>query len=185
MPHIKVTAHGSVPRDALQKARRITPQAAREVERRLGPLAPVRLILTTSEGIAQLAIDAETTLVPEVTGRAREKWLRLARRNAQNIYGHTLLAPSGGTLVLIHTAKCQARPGELATTILHELVHARQLSPASARADQLRYMRHEFGVAPLPRREVKAHARLIDQHEEEAHRLEAELAPYVGETNSR
>lgn len=176
MTSLEITTHGSVPRAAATRARQLAPAAAREVERHFGRLPRTRMVLTgNSDGIAVLALEAETTLVPEVTGRAKTKWLRTARRNARGVFGHTLLDPQGGILVLIDLPHCESA-GELPATLVHELIHAWQLSRPGVREAHLQHMRHEFGIEPMPRRDARAHARLIERHEKEAHRLEAQLA---------
>ncbi|MCY0922872.1 hypothetical protein OS965_32815 [Streptomyces sp. H27-G5] len=171
--NVHVTGHrlGFASRAVLRRVQQIAPDAARIITRQVGPLPHTTITVTTKAGLIELAQRADYAMVPEVPAADRRRWRREYKANGQYAAGHTLLEPRG-VLALIAPA---AGLAEADVVTLHELVHAAQMNRPGTRARLTAYNRHFFGIEPMPKAEVDAINRLIEDHETEAHGLEAQL----------
>lgn len=172
-----LTTQGRVPADAEQHARALASAAVQAVEQRCGRLPRLRIVLTAGTRMGELAARAEAALVPEASIRDKRRLTRDSRRGARDAAGQTVLHENG-ILVLINLNGVRSRK-EIAKTLVHELVHAWQLSKPAVRRDQLRYIRWGFDCGDMTPEEIRRHERLIDQHEREAERLETPLATRI------
>lgn len=179
---VQVTSHrmGWGKRDVLELVRLQAPAAVKVVEQHFGRrLEPVRITLTTPDGIAELACRAEFQFAPELPEREKADGLRLSRKNARDVAGHVVLDPRGrrGTLMFLNVRSPAMKSTEgIATVLGHELVHCDQLGRRGVRELLIAHARHEFEVEPLAPSVAASCEQMIDGHEVEAYGLEDALA---------
>ncbi|MFF4741295.1 hypothetical protein ACFY2W_36240 [Streptomyces sp. NPDC001262] len=164
---------------ALRFVQDAAPVAVRIVEEHYGrSLQPVRITLTTPDGMAELACRAEFALVPQVSAAARAKAEREARELARGAAAQVVLSPRGrGTLLFLNSRSDAMRVDEGIETVLsHELVHCEQFGRRGVRELILAHTRHVFGVKELSPKVVKAFEDMLEGHEAEAYGLEDSLA---------
>lgn len=160
-------------RDVLREVRTVADPAARLVQQHVrGRLPRTEIVLTTPRGLAELDLKVAAELVREATPQARAQGLAAATAADRDLFGKVILNPHGGALVLLSAPKLH-RCGQVAATVVHELVHAVQLNRFRARATQIRVLRHVLDVEPFSRREERAFNRQMDADEAEAYRIEA------------
>lgn len=150
---------------------RIAEQAATLVQARCGRLPQVRLTLTHERGLAQLAAADDAAFAPGASLLSKVRQARGHRRGARGAFAITVLNPAGGIHIIVNVAQAEAA-GELAVTVLHELVHAVQLSAPGARELHIRDIHHAYGVSRWSRREERDYNALVDRREAEARGLE-------------
>ncbi|MGW2865923.1 hypothetical protein [Streptomyces sp. NPDC001205] len=167
-------------RDVLELVRLQAPAAVKVVEQHFGRrLEPVRITLTTPDGIGELACRAEFQFAPELPEREKADGLRLSKKNARDAAGHVVLNPRGrrGTLMFLNVrSQAMRSPEGIATLLVHELVHCDQLGRRGVRELLITHLRHEFEVEPMPAELAASCAQMIDGHEVEAYGLEDALA---------
>lgn len=143
-------------------AQRMLRRALPVVQRELGPVDPVKLVVGSPREILRWTVEAEQALLG--TQRSpQEPYTDLA-------YGYATLAPRG-----LLAAVCEERnedPMELATTVVHELVHCWQMSGSRYRERKLRWIRNNYGLLEMSSWECRAADRKIRQHEQQAVSLE-------------
>jgi hypothetical protein len=144
-------------------AERLLREALPLVRRKLGPVDPVQLIVTDERSLPRAVVRSEQA----VLGTRR----RPERSLGAGLYGVTTLAPAG-LLVAVNGSMHTGDALELATTVVHELVHCWQLSADGARERKIRWLRNDYWLHRLSSRECREASRLIRQHEEQARELE-------------
>ena len=163
-------------RDLVDAVRSTAPAAARVVHEHFGrrPLAPIQITLTKSRHLAALAraVQAEAAGIPE-SHRSTAKLPQLHRPD--RLYGITVIAPKGGTLMLLNARRVR-RLRHLQLTLLHEFVVVDQLHRKGAREREIRYLRADFGTQPLNRSQEQARKRQLQAEAAEAAHLERALA---------
>jgi hypothetical protein len=136
----------------------------RLVEQAMGrTLSPANIVITDSRRLRDVVLDAEASALGE---RCEVEWVSDGRH-----HGYTTLNRDGVVMV-IDAEECQKWGNHADVTVIHELVHAAQLSHPKDRADYLQGMRHNHGLERLNPAEVRAVNRRIDTREREAGRLE-------------
>lgn len=153
-------------------ARTVAADAERLVRSHFGHLPPIKVVLTgDSNHLAKVASQAELDLVPGVPALNKVLGMRKARRNARGVYGVTVLTDPG-VLIVVNLTKAATKK-DVNEVLVHELTHGHQLGDPASREQQLAYMRHEFDVAKLRRREVRQIEALIERREVEARQAES------------
>ncbi|MEV0439943.1 hypothetical protein AB0I84_44955 [Streptomyces spectabilis] len=161
----KIPGYGATARTAKQLA----PQAVRLVERAVpGRMPDVEIVLTHTRGMAELGSAAEAELAGVLDTRSRNRAERAARRLARDAHGRAIPRTAGSVLVLVNVDQ-HANPGQFAVTLVHELVHAMQFSRKHVIELFVRDTRAQFEVERQSRRQARQHARLVEQHEQEAY----------------
>ncbi|WP_172382924.1 hypothetical protein [Streptomyces sp. MNP-20] len=164
----KIPGYGSTARTA----RQLAPQAVRLVERAVpGRMPDVEIVLTHTRGMAELGSAADAELAGVLDRRSRTRAERAARRLARDAQGRAIPRANGSVLVLVNVDQ-HASPGRFAVTLVHELVHAMQFSRKHVVEQITRDTRDQFGVERQSRRQARQHARLIEEHEQEAYGCE-------------
>ncbi|WP_229928157.1 hypothetical protein, partial [Kitasatospora indigofera] len=97
------------------------------------------------------------------------------RRTARIAAGTTLPMADGRVLVLLHITAMR-QDDQIFPTLVHELVHAVQMSRPRTAADALARNRHHLGIERQSRRWLADHSASIGRDEEEAYRIEHLLA---------
>lgn len=126
------------------------------------------VVVTTGPAASGLVIDAHRAMF----GRQLAIWKMNGMYRGD--CGVTVINRAG-VLVVINADRCQPTI-KLNKTLVHELVHAAQLSRPGARDVAARNLRSNYGIDRMSGREVRAANRLVDADEREAGRLER-LAP--------
>lgn len=160
-----VTTH-RLGRDHLAIADRVesvAEQAARLVARKVGPMVHVDLVVTDDLGAKTVIRSAEQELIG-TTNRGGKG----GRRQA----GATTISRHGILIVINADTHRNIRQLEIDKTVVHELVHASQLSPDDARAEELRALRNNYRLQPMTRQEARAANRMVAGREREARHLE-------------
>ncbi|MFD9880027.1 hypothetical protein ACFWZT_01000 [Streptomyces alboflavus] len=156
----------------LRTAKQLAVQAVRLVDRAVpGRMPDVEVILTDPRGMAELGTAADAELAGILDKRTRNRAERAARRLARDASGRAIPRANGGVLVLVNVDQ-HASPGQFAVTLVHELVHAMQFSRKHVVEHIVRDARAQFGVERQSRRQTRAHARLVEQHEQEVYGCE-------------
>ena len=144
---------------------RVAGAAAQIVSRRMGArIDRTEVVVTISQMVSDVLIEAHRSLFghhPAIWG---------LKRMDHAICGFTAINKAG-VLVVISADRCQPS-SKLNATLVHELVHAAQLSRPGARDAAVRNLRNNYGIDRMSGREVRAVNRLIDADEREAERLE-------------
>ncbi|MFE5936040.1 hypothetical protein ACFQ69_11700 [Streptomyces sp. NPDC056470] len=159
------TAHiGRRERPLVDRIEDIAEQAVQLVEGAMrARVGRVDLLITDTRGVVDLLDEAERAAVG---GRPA------TTRYPETPLGRTAVTASG-VLVAINADTHRPRKlRELDTTLVHELVHAVQLSQRAARADALVHLRNNYGVAEMTRSQVRAANRQVERHERQARSLE-------------
>lgn len=147
---------------AMDRIEAVTDQAARLVTRKMREgMGPLRVIVTDSVGIDDYILRNDEQLV----GRSRTR-----RLTSKGPAGRTDISPDG-VLVVINAERCPADEN-LDVVLVHELVHAVQLSRPGAREEKLRHLRNNHGVEKLSWREAVGANWRVAADEREAGRLE-------------
>lgn len=153
----------------LRTAKQLAQQAVRLVDRAVpGRMPDVEIILTNPRGMAELGSAADAELAGVLDKRTRNRAERGARRLARDASGRAVPRANGSVLVLVNVDQ-HASPGQFAVTLVHELVHAMQFSRKNVIDQVVRDARAQFGVERQSRRQAREHARLVEQHEQEAY----------------
>ncbi|WP_327369002.1 hypothetical protein [Streptomyces sp. NBC_01217] len=156
----------------LRTAKRLAGEAVRVVERGVpGKMPDVQVILATGRGMAELVTAAEVETAGDVDKWVQSRALRAAKRAADDVAGRTIPLADGGALIVINI---EQHPNEatFATTLVHELVHAMQLSRKGVRDRIVSGLRHDLGVERLSRRQNRECERCLEQEEREAYGVE-------------
>ncbi|MGW0310234.1 hypothetical protein [Streptomyces flavidovirens] len=159
-------------RSTLRTAKHLAEEAVRVVERAVpGRMPDVQIILTSERGMAEVATSSEVEAAGNVDKRVQARALRAATRTARDTAGRTVPLVDGGVLVVINVDQ---HPNEatFAITLVHELVHAMQLSRKGVRERLVSGLRHDLGVERLSRRQSREHDRCLKQEENEAYGAE-------------
>nr|WP_157168657.1 hypothetical protein [Streptomyces typhae] len=153
----------------MRTAKQLAPQAVRLVERAVpGRMPDVELILTDPRGLAELGTAADAELAGVLDRRTRSRIERAALRLARDASGRAVPRANGSVLVLVNVDQHRT-PAHFAVTLVHELVHAMQFSRKNVAEQVGRDARAQFGVERQSRRQARAFARLVEQHEQEAY----------------
>ncbi|WP_371481972.1 hypothetical protein [Kitasatospora sp. NBC_00315] len=168
-----VTLEPTGPRLLRRTVDRFLPEAARLVRDHMREPMPDTLVRLAHPGDFGPA-------VARATG-GRPSWWRTVmenesqRRDAHIATGMTVPTADGRVLVLLHIAAMR-QDGQLFPTLVHELVHAVQMSRPRTAADALARNRHHLGIERQSRRWLADHSASIGRDEEEAYRIEHLLA---------
>ncbi|MFF7727672.1 hypothetical protein [Streptomyces sp. NPDC008001] len=150
----------------------VAEQAKRLVEREMRACVrePLTVAVTDTHGVWALAERAERESVglPSTLGRVLAGYLH---RPAKPLFGR-LSVSRDGLLLLVNAEAHRGGLGEVNVTLVHELVHAVQLSAPGSRAARLAQIRSNYGVERFSRREARAANRAIARDEEQARALE-------------
>ncbi|MEU6982687.1 hypothetical protein ABZ946_04590 [Streptomyces sp. NPDC046324] len=161
---IRTANIGRRERPLVERIEDITEQAVQLVEDTMrARVGRMDVLVTDTRGLVDLLDEAERAAV-----RGRPATSRYPRTPL----GRTVVTASG---VLVAINADTHRPGklrELDTTLVHELVHAVQLSQRVARADALVHLRNNYGVCEMTRSQVRAANRQVERHERQARSLE-------------
>ncbi|MFB7223993.1 hypothetical protein [Streptomyces sp. NPDC056227] len=159
-------------RATLRTAKHLAEEAVPVVERAVpGTMPDVQIVLATGRGMAELVTATEVETAGDVDKWVQARALRAAKRAADDVAGRTIPLADGGVLVVINI---EQHPNEatFATTLVHELVHAMQLSRKGVRDRIVSGLRHDLGVERLSRRQNHEHDRCLEQEEREAYSRE-------------
>ena len=162
---MQISTHrlGSSHRDITGRVRDIADQAAYLVTQNVGPIGHVDLVVTDDLG-AKLVI---RTAQQELLG-TRAK----AGKGGRHRAGATTVSPSGILVVINADASLHRQRVEIDKTVIHELVHAAQLSPAAARQDAIAGLRNNYGLVPMTRAAARTANDIVAAHERQAADLE-------------
>lgn len=153
-------------RDALSHVENIAGVAAQLISRRMGiRLDRTEVVVTTGPSAADILIDAHRAMF----GPRLAIWKMKGMHRGD--CGVTVINKAG-VLVVINADRCQPRTN-LNKTLVHELVHAAQLSRPGARNTALRNLRNNYGIDRMNGREARAANRQVDADEREAERMES------------
>lgn len=156
--------------------RHTAPVLSAEVERHFGRrLGPVEIVLTDRRGAVAMSTASVKALVPEATPAGITSEQRHKKRMWRDAAGCTAITLCGIQILVDGTNRRLRDSGPAALILAHELIHADQLGRPGVRKLMLQAMRHNTGVARDDHRAREIN-RLIDQHEEEAYRLEEWIA---------
>jgi hypothetical protein len=122
------------------------------------------VVVTTGLSAPDLLIEAHRAMF----GHQPSIWK--LKNTPRSLYGITTLTKTG-VLVAINADRCQSKD-EVNKTLVHELVHAAQLSRPGARDVATRNLRNNYGIDRMSGREARAANRLVDADEREAEKLE-------------
>ncbi|MFD0150797.1 hypothetical protein ACWGQ4_19695 [Streptomyces sp. NPDC055721] len=161
---IRTANIGRRERPLIDRIENITEQAIELVEGAMhARIGHMDLLVTDTRGLVDLLNEAERATVG---GRHVADWA------PDKPYGRTALTPSG---VLVALNADTHRPGklrELDVTLVHELVHAVQLSRPEVRKIRLVHLRNNYGVAGMTRSQVREANRQVEREERQARSLE-------------
>ncbi|MFI0108459.1 hypothetical protein ACH4NW_08925 [Streptomyces globisporus] len=153
----------------LRTAKRLTEEAARIVDRSVaGRMPDVKVVLTGERNLAEVSTAAEWESAGCTDKRVQARALRSAKKLARDTAGRAIPLAEGGVLVVINVDQ---HPNEatFAITIVHELVHAMQMSRKGVRDRLVAGLRHDLGVEKQSRRWNREHERCLEAEENEAH----------------
>ncbi|WP_031100253.1 hypothetical protein [Streptomyces sp. NRRL S-15] len=156
-------------RATLRTAKRLAEEAVRVVDRAVaGRMPDVQVVLTSERCLAEVATAAEWETAGCTDKRIQARALRSAKRLARDTAGRAIPLADGGVLVVVNVDQ---HPNEatFAITLVHELVHAMQMSRKGVRERLVAGLRHDLGVEPMPRRLYREHERLLESEEKEAY----------------
>lgn len=169
---MQITTHRLADGPEVRFVAGFAPRAERLVRScRPGPMPSARIVLTTPDGIQELGIAS----MAGAAGAPRHTWQNagaLTGHDGQAPYACTVLAPHGVDILI---AVQEAEEEGLEAVLLHEVVHALQLAPPRARAAELRFLRHAFGLQPMTERALRRAQHRLDIDESEACRIEGHL----------
>lgn len=152
-------------------AEQIAARAAQLIRSEFGSLPRVEVLVSSrSDALADFVHQAKLPLLPGADPREVAKQLRWGRQHLRGKYGITSLS-ADGIAIGINLGKARTTT-DVNETLLHELVHAHQLSGASARAAQLAYLAYGFEIEPMGRREVRAYEAVMNDREHQARAAE-------------
>ena len=153
-------------RDVLDHIERVAGLAARLVSQHMGTrIDDTDVVVTTSASAADLMIDAHRAMF----GRQPAIWK--LKNTPRSLCGTATITKSG-VLVVINADRCQST-AVLNETLIHELVHAAQLSRPGGRDVAARNLRNNYGIDRMNGREARAANRQVDADEREAEKLES------------
>ncbi|MFD8572455.1 hypothetical protein [Streptomyces sp. NPDC059639] len=156
-------------RDLERDTKRLTPHAMRHVSRAVnGQMPAVEIALTNPKGMAELAVTAEAKLSGCTDRRAIERARKATLRHARDASGRAIPRPDGSVLVLVNGDQHRTTE-DIATTLVHELVHAMQFSRRGVLDVIVRDLRDTYGIERQSRREAREFGRTLEQHEREAY----------------
>ncbi|WP_424891177.1 hypothetical protein [Streptomyces sp. XH2] len=157
---------------AVQHIHTVAEQAKRLVEREMRARLcdPLTITVTDTRGVWALAERAERESVglPSTLGQVLLGYLH---RPAKPVFGRASVSGEG-LLLLVNAEAHKDDLAEVNVTLVHELVHAVQLSAPGARAVRQAQIRSNYGIERFSRREAEAANRAIDRDEEQARSLE-------------
>ncbi|MDH6608458.1 hypothetical protein M2164_004093 [Streptomyces sp. SAI-208] len=161
----KIPGYGAT----LRTTKRMADQAVRIVNRAVpGSMPDVDIILTNPRGMAELGTAADAELAGVLDKRTRERAERAALKLARDVAGRAIPRANGSALVLVNIDQ-HATPGDMAVTLVHELVHCMQFSRKNVVERIVRDVRDAFRVERQSRRQAREHERLVEQDEREAY----------------
>ncbi|MFF5445461.1 hypothetical protein [Streptomyces sp. NPDC012888] len=148
----------------LNRAAAIADQAAALVQQRMREPMPATRIVVAKEGNCPLALieNYRATLGTELWPPARP---------ATDYMGITTVSPDGA-LIVINADEHDGSLRQLDETLVHELVHAVQLGRPGKRDEELRGVRHNFGLERMRIRSAWKQNRATRIDEREAQALE-------------
>ncbi|MFH9615425.1 hypothetical protein ACH4MM_17175 [Streptomyces pratensis] len=161
----KLFGYGST----LRTAKRLSEEAVRIVDRAVtGRMPDVKVVLTGERNLAKVATAAEWETAGCTDKRVQSRALRDAKRLARETAGRAIPLADGGVLVVINVDQ---HPNEatFAITLVHELVHAMQMSRKGVRDRLIAGLRHDLGVEKQSRRWDREHERCLEAEEKEAY----------------
>ncbi|MBT2477622.1 hypothetical protein [Streptomyces sp. ISL-94] len=149
-------------RGAIDRIEAVADQAVQLVTRKMREgIDPLRIVVTDSFGIDDHVLRNDAALL----GTSKRQ-----RLTSKSPAGRTSISEDG-VLVVINAERCPADEN-LDVVLVHELVHAAQLSRPGAREEKLRHLRNNHGVEKLTRLEAWGANWRISADEREAGRLE-------------
>jgi hypothetical protein len=122
------------------------------------------VVVTTSGSASDLMIEAHRSMF----GRQPSIWK--LKSTPKHLCGIATITKAG-VLVIVNADRCQSK-AELNTTLVHEVVHAAQLSRPGARDVATRNLRNNYGIDRMNGREARAANRSVEADEREAEKLE-------------
>ncbi len=130
-----------------------------------------RIVLTTMDGLQAVGLEsiARAAGVP----RSGDSAPLLLASPGTAPYACTVVA-SHGVDILIAVEEAERVVG-LGAVLLHEPVHALQISDAPAREAEIRQLRHDFGVESMSAAALRRSRRRLAADEREAQRIEHRL----------
>uniref|UniRef100_A0AAU3GVQ7 TIGR04338 family metallohydrolase n=1 Tax=Streptomyces sp. NBC_01401 TaxID=2903854 RepID=A0AAU3GVQ7_9ACTN len=156
-------------RSTLRTAKRLADEAVRVVNRAVaGRMPDVQVVLTGERDLAEVATAAEWETAGCTDKRVQARSLRAAKRLARDTAGRAIPLADGGVLIVVNVDQ---HPNEavFALTLVHELVHAMQMSRKGVRDRLIAGLRHDLGVERMSRRLSREHDRLTEAEEKEAY----------------
>ncbi|MFF6908658.1 hypothetical protein ACFY9Q_22330 [Streptomyces sp. NPDC012389] len=159
-------------RATLRTAKRLAEEAVRIVDRSVaGRMPDVKVVLTGERNLAEVSTAAEWESAGCTDKRVQARALRSAKKLARDTAGRAIPLADGGVLVVIN-ADQHPNEATFAITIVHELVHAMQMSRKGVRDRLVAGLRHDLGVEKQSRRWNREHERCLEAEENEAHGCE-------------
>ena len=150
----------------LTHVQRVAGLAAQLVSRHMRTrIDDTEVVVTTSASAADLMIEAHRAMF----GRQPAIWK--LKSTSKNLCGITTITTTG-VLVVLNADRCQST-AVLNETLVHELVHAAQLSRPGVRDVAARNLRNNYGIDRMSGRDARAANRQVDADEREAERLES------------
>ncbi|MFF9688068.1 hypothetical protein [Streptomyces sp. NPDC014623] len=159
-------------RATLRTAKRLAEEAVRVVERAVpGRMPDVQVVLTSERHLADVTTAAEWETAGCTDKRVQARALRSAKRLARDTAGRAIPLADGGVLVVVNVDQ---HPNEatFAITLVHELVHAMQMSRKDVRERLIAGLRNDLGVEKQSRRLSREHERCLEAEEKEAYGAE-------------
>jgi hypothetical protein len=176
MAAITVTTHRArIRSDVQQWITSNAPIIGAEVERHFGRrLEPVTIVLTSPRGRSERYWQVVAAVAGGAQLDMRMRWFEWRHRRGS--IGEVTVNPAGGALMLLDATDASMRRPDLAARVLaHELVHCDQHGRPGVRAGRIAAIRHNLGVE-IDNAAADAVNKLVDQHENEAYRLEKRIA---------
>ncbi|MFF7330658.1 hypothetical protein [Streptomyces sp. NPDC008150] len=156
----------------VRTAQRLTEEAMRLVARSVsGRMPDVEVILTDPRGLAELATAADAELAGVLDSRTRTRVEKGARRALRDISACSIPRRDGRVLVLVNVDR-HPTPALLAVTLVHQLVHAMQVSRPKVVDKVIASERDRFRVERMSSRARREFDRQLDEHEREAYSRE-------------
>ncbi|MFD7294123.1 hypothetical protein ACFV9W_12610 [Streptomyces sp. NPDC059897] len=159
-------------RDLERDAKYLAPEAIRQVSRAVnGRMPAVEITLTTPKGLAELGTQAEVELSGCTDRRTIDRARRTYMREARDHAGRALPRSDGSVVVLVNADQHRTTE-DLALTLVHELTHAMQFSRRGVLDALVQDLRAAYRVERQSRRDARAFARVVEEHEREAYDTE-------------
>lgn len=170
---LTVSTHQLFGYNATQRtAKRLAEEAVRIVDRAVpGRMPDVQIILAKERGMAEVATAAEFETAGCTDKRVQARALRAANRLARDAAARAVPLADGGALIVINIDQ-HRNEADFAITLVHELVHAMQLSRKGVRDRLVAGLRNDLGVEKQSRRQVREHERCLEAEEKEAYGAE-------------